>query len=93
MVAIAQHLRLPPLSWLRQACQETFKLRETNWPPAMKPPPAIWEGAWRGFVRDYGLPHQSLEDAYAAIRRFWKPVFDTTRKADDQSQWNADTWA
>jgi len=39
MIAIAQHLRLPPLSWLRQACQETFKLRETKIPtgiPAVK---------------------------------------------------------
>lgn len=93
MIAIAQHLRLPPHSRLRQACQETFKLRETNWPPTMKPPPAIWEGAWRGFVRDYGLAHQSLEKAHAANRQFWEPVLDTARKDDDQSQWHPDTWA
>ncbi len=91
MIAVAQHLHLPPLLQLLQACQETFKLRETRWPPVLKPPPAIWEGAWRGFVRDYGLAYQSLEAAYTAIRQFWEPVLDTPRK-DDRSRWDADTW-
>jgi len=92
LIAIPQHLQLPGFAQVRQACLETFKLRATSWPPDLSPPPALWEAAWRGFVRDYGIAFVSLETAYGALLRFWRPVFDPALSGNDR-RWEADTWS
>lgn len=81
MLVIAEHVPLPPLKELAAACRETFELRQTVWPPALNPPPTLWEGAWRGFVDDYGMPFRTLDDAYHAMERFWAPPLAGTPPA------------
>lgn len=92
MIALAQHLRLPNLAELHQACRKTFALRNTTWPPTLQPPPALWDEPWQGFVRDYAMPYTSLESAYTALNRFWAPLLDTHPQQDDQSQWDPNIW-
>jgi len=67
MLIIAAQLRVPPLAELAGACQTTFALRHTQWPPSLNPPPPAWARPWGGFVRDYHIPFASLADAYAAL--------------------------
>lgn len=89
MLVIAERLALPPLGKLAEACRVTFELRQTAWPPPLKEPPAQWEGAWCGFVDDFGIPYATLEDAYRALKRFWAPTFAGTPPA---ARWEPTSW-
>jgi hypothetical protein len=75
MLVIAQQLPLPPRDELAGACRQTFHLRQTQWPPALQPPPRSWDAAWRAFTTDYGIQFTGLDSAYDALTRFWQPVF------------------
>lgn len=93
LLAIAQHLTLPPLGQLQEACRVTFALRATAWPPVLAPPPGHWSSAWQGFVRDYGIAFSSLDDAYAALGSFWTPILAATSEDHSNPNWDADTWS
>ena len=64
MLIIADRIELPSAQMVVSACQQTFTLRSTEWPPVLESPPALWAGAWSGFVRDYALSWTDLERAY-----------------------------
>ena len=89
MLVIAREVPLPSGASLAAACQQTFSLRETEWPPALRQPPQSWSRAWRGFVADYRIEFATLDSAYDALVRFWQPVLVDAGPA---STWNADTW-
>jgi len=89
MLVIAAQLRVPPLAELAGACQTTFALRRTPWPPSLKPPPAAWAQPWGGFVRDYHIPFASLADAYAALVAFWTPALTTPVSS---REWDPSSW-
>jgi hypothetical protein len=88
MLVIAQQLPLPARDELAGACRQTFELRQTAWPPVLRPPPRSWDMPWRTFTADYGIQFTSLDSAYDALVRFWQPVF-----AGSDTTWNADRWA
>jgi hypothetical protein len=88
MLVIAQQLPLPARDELAEACRQTFGLRRTAWPPALRPPPSSWDGTWRASAADYGIQFTSLDSAYDALAGFWQPVF-----AASGTSWHADRWA
>jgi len=88
MLVIAQQLPLPARDELAGACRQTFDLRQTAWPPVLRPPPRSWDRPWRTFTADYGIQFTNLDSAYDALVRFWQPVF-----AGSVTTWNADRWA
>jgi hypothetical protein len=88
MLVIAQQLPLPARDELAGACRQTFDLRQTAWPPVLRPPPRSWDRPWQTFTADYGIQFTSLDSAYDALVRFWQPVF-----AGSVTTWNADRWA
>ena len=90
MLLIATDLALPTLDGLTDACAITFALRNTTWPPQLKPPPPTWTRPWAGFVRDYGIGFPTLDDAYQALNTFWQPVLDHT--GTGHSAWDVSTW-
>jgi len=67
MLVIAQELPLPSRAVLAASCRQTFRLRQTPWPPVLRPPPQSWNGAWRGFVADYIIQFITLDSAYDAL--------------------------
>jgi Nucleotidyl transferase AbiEii toxin, Type IV TA system len=90
MLVIAQELPLPSKPVLAAACRQTFELRSTRWPPALRPPSDSWAGAWEGFVADYGISFATLERAFGSLSGFWRPVFsDQTEQTWDAARW---TW-
>ena len=89
MLIIAAQLRVPPLAELAGACQTTFALRHTQWPPSLNPPPPAWARPWGGFVRDYHIPFATLANAYAALVAFWTPALTTQVSS---REWDPSSW-
>lgn len=89
MLVIAEHVPLPPLGRLAATCRQTFAMRQTPWPPALNPPPALWESAWRGFVADYRIRFRDLDDAYLALDDFWMPPL---AGAAADARWTPRSW-
>lgn len=89
MLIIAQELTLPAKAEFAGACRQTFILRQTIWPPTLRPPPASWDGAWRTYVADYGIQFNTLAGAYSALGAFWEPVL--TDSGPDMI-WDAGSW-
>lgn len=90
MLLIAAELPMPSLGDLTEACIATFELRTTAWPPTLNPPPVGWEQPWSSFVRDYGAPFATLEEAFSALAAFWGPVLGG--EVPPGSIWNGATW-
>ena len=89
MLVIALELPLPDLDTLSAVAQETFRLRRTEWPPQLLPPPVDWTPAWAGFVATATLPWKALDQAFVALEAFWRPVW-TSDGGDDR--WDGETW-
>ena len=89
MLVVALELPLPDLGTLSAVSQETFRLRQTPWPPQLFPPPADWTGAWAGFVAAFALPWKTLDEAFAALEAFWQPV---CAGGGGQERWDGERW-
>jgi hypothetical protein len=89
MLIIAQELQLPAQAGLAAACQQTFGMRQTTWPPTLGPPPGDWVAAWQGFVDDYRIQFADLDSAYNALASFWLPIF---AESEPTATWHADSW-
>lgn len=91
MLVVAQEVPLPTSDNLAAACRQTFKMRETSWPPEVNAPPEDWDRPWTGFVTDYPVPWQTPAEAYEALRSFWGPIVGG--ESDVAREWDAETWA
>jgi hypothetical protein len=89
MLVIAEQLPIPPARALAEICSDTFRIRDSSWPPGLPDPPQDWAEAWAGFVDVYGIPWTSLEDAGGALRAFWDHVMSTEIT---DAIWNPDIW-
>lgn len=93
MLTLAQTVELPSAGEVVSACKQTFELRATTWPPAIKPPPSSWEPAWSGstgFVAVYDAPWVTLDRAYEALTGFFGPLAAGSTSAD--ATWDAQVW-
>lgn len=89
MLILADGIALPTADGLADVCRESFELGQTPWPPDIRPPPVSWAGAWQGFVATYGPRWAGLDDAFAALEHFWRPVLDLPPK---RAWWKAERW-
>ncbi len=89
MLVIAERLPVPPAAAVVDVCQETFAMRETNWPPHIPEPPGAWEKAWTEFVEVYSIPWTTLPAAGLGLHGFWD-----TLVAEDvvNAEWHPDRW-
>jgi hypothetical protein len=90
MLVIARSLPLPQSQALQAACRSTFELRQTDWPPALLPPPSTWATAWSAFVRDHDIPWTNLTTASDALTKLWDPVLVPEQPPD--ATWSAHRW-
>ncbi|MGH9009812.1 MAG: nucleotidyl transferase AbiEii/AbiGii toxin family protein, partial [Acidimicrobiia bacterium] len=90
MLVVALELPLPDRRSLLDVARETFRLRRTEWPPDVLPPPADWTAAWSGFVATSALPWKTLDEAFAALEAFWGPV---CAGGAGQERWDGETWS
>jgi hypothetical protein len=88
MLVIAERLPLPSSEVLVAAAKETFGLRETVWPPPLQPPPVGWKAPWAAFHAEHGLRWTTLEDAFAALEMFWRPILESVPRAS----WSPSAW-
>lgn len=92
MLVIAWSLPVPTSRELQTACQETFTLRDTSWPPTLPTPPGSWAAAWNSFVSDHGIPWADLDEAGQALESFWLPVLFGDQGSGNDS-WDPEAWA
>ncbi len=91
MLAIAEHLPIPPYGGLRDACTETFDMRDTPWPPELAAPPSEWRTTWAAYVKEHSIRWATLDDAYDALRKFSAPILggELVNEVLDPDRW---TW-
>ena len=89
MLVIAEQLPVPTARTLAETSSDTFRIRDTKWPPDLPDPPPNWAEAWVDFVDVYGIPWTSLNEAGSALHEFWDPVM--SEKVTPAS-WDPDTW-
>jgi hypothetical protein len=92
MLVIAWSLPVPTSRELQTACQETFTLRDTSWPPTLPTPPGSWAAAWNSFVGDHGIPWTDLDGAGQALESFWLPLLFCDQVSDNV-RWDPEAWA
>jgi hypothetical protein len=67
------HSGLLEAAQVRQALQETFRLRATHPLTVELPkPPAAWSESFAALASELGLPVQDLEQAHAYLNAFWR---------------------
>ncbi|MGH7576583.1 MAG: nucleotidyl transferase AbiEii/AbiGii toxin family protein [Longimicrobiales bacterium] len=90
MLVIALHLPLPDATKLVAVLRQTFELRQTRWPPQLRPPPPDWEKSWFVYVEEHGVPWSDLEEAYNALAKLMQPLLDGD--AQPGAAWNPAAW-
>lgn len=70
--------------------RQTFELRQTRWPPQLRPPPPDWETSWFVYVEEHGVPWSDLEEAYNALGKLMQPLLDGD--AQPGAAWNSAAW-
>jgi hypothetical protein len=88
MLVIAERLPIPDAATLVEACQVTFEIRRTVWPPDLPTPPAEWADAWKQFELVYGIPWPDLPTAGEALALFWRPLL----AGSVAGEWDARSW-
>ncbi len=89
MLVIAEQLPIPPSEQLLTACRDTFKLRDTPWPPTVTDAPEAWTAVWDEYVQVYRIQWTTLADASKALRSFWAPVVNS---GASHATWRSDQW-